>query len=158
MFALRKALDRVFDAQTRRTVEQRYAQWQQDCQPWLEADPRLQPLVDSVARHFPLLLNAYERPLIPLTNNATERLIRRFDQHYQNFAGFDSVETARVYLHLFELSYRFTPFGPEVQPHLRGRSPLELAGYDLSTVPLARYLREHSTAPLLALPTKVVPR
>ena len=157
MFALRKALDRVFDAQTRRTVEQRYAQWQQDCQPWLEADPRLQPLVDSVARHFPLLLNAYERPLIPLTNNATERLIRRFDQHYQNFAGFDSLETARVYLHLFELSYRFTPFGPEVQPHLRGRSPLELAGYDLSTVPLARYLREHSTAPLLALPSELVP-
>jgi hypothetical protein len=43
--------------------------------------------VDSVTRHYPLLVNAYDRPLIPLTNNVTERLIRRFDQHYQNFAG-----------------------------------------------------------------------
>jgi hypothetical protein len=71
-------------------------------------------------------------------------LIRRFDQHYQNFAGFDSLETARCYLHLFELTYRFTPFGPEVQPHLRGKCPLELAGYDLTQVPLARYLRDGS--------------
>jgi transposase-like protein len=157
MFALRKALDHVFDAQTRRTVEKRYTQWQHDCAPWLAADPRLQPLVDSVARHFPLLVNAYERPLIPLTNNATERLIGRFDQHYQNFAGFDSLETARVYLHLFELTYRFTPFGPEVQTHLRGRCPLELAGYDLSHVPLARYLREHSTAPIPPSPAELVP-
>ena len=30
------------------------------------------------------------------------------------FAGFDSIETARGYLHLFELTYRFTPFGPEL--------------------------------------------
>lgn len=157
MFALCNALDDVFDAQTRRTVEKRYAQWQADCQPWLKADPRLQPLVDSVARHFPLLLNAYERPLIPLTNNATERLIRRFDQHYQNFAGFESLETARVYLRLFELTYRFTPFGPEVQCHLRGRCPLELAGYDLSNVPLARILREISTVPSPALPPELVP-
>jgi len=63
------------------------------------------------------------------------------------FAGFDSIETARCYLHLFELTYRFTPFGPEVQPHLRGKCPLELAGYDLTQVPLARYLREHGTTP-----------
>lgn len=158
IFALRQALDRIFDARTRRTVEKRYAQWLAQCQPWLEAQPRLQPIVDSVARHYPLLVNAYDRPLIPLTNNATERLIRRFDQHYQNFAGFDSLETARVYLHLFELTYRFTPFGREVQPHLRGRCPLELAGYDLSNVPLARYLREHSRAPVFPDPAEVVPR
>jgi hypothetical protein len=96
--------------------------------------------------------------LIPLTNNATERLIRRFDQHYQNFAGFNSVETARIYLHLFELMYRLTPFGREAQPHLRGRCPLELAGYDLSQVPLARYLRDHSRVPLFPDPAEVVPR
>jgi hypothetical protein len=37
-------------------------------------------------------------------------------------------------LHLLELTYRFTPFGPEGQPHLRGKRPLELAGYDLTQV------------------------
>jgi hypothetical protein len=158
IFALQQGLDKVFDARTRRTVQKRYAQWLEQCTPWREVEPRLQPIVDSVARHYPLLVNAYDQPLIPLTNNATERLIRRFDQHYQNFAGFDSLETARIYLHLFELTYRFTPFSREVQPHLRGRCPLELAGYDLSNVPLARYLREHSRAPVFPDPPEVVPR
>jgi hypothetical protein len=36
-----------------------------------------------------------ENPLIPLTNNTVELVIRRFDQHYQNMCGFDSIETAR---------------------------------------------------------------
>lgn len=57
-----------------------------------------------------------ENPLIPLTNNMVELVIRRFDQHYQNMCGFDSIETARKYLHLFELTYRFTPFAKDNRP------------------------------------------
>jgi len=160
IFKLRQQLDGIFQAKTRRTVEKRYAELIGQREKLVQAEPRLQPVFDSLARHYPNLVNAYDHPLIPLTNNATERLIRRFDQHYQNFAGFDSIETARCYLHLFELTYRFTPFGPEVQPHLRGKCPLELAGYDLTLAPLARYLREHGTAPLTrtAARAEVVPK
>ena len=127
-------------------------------QPRLDQDPQLQPIVGSVARHYPRLVNACDRPSIPLTDNATECLIRHFDQHDQTFGGFNSLETAHIYLHLFELRYRFTPFGREAQPHLWGRCPLEVAGYDLSHVPLARYLRQHSTAPVLPDLAEVVPR
>jgi hypothetical protein len=56
------------------------------------------------------------------------------------------------------LTYRFTPFGSEVQPHLRGKCPLELAGYDLTHVPLARFLREPSSAPRLSAHVEVVPK
>ena len=160
IFILRQQVDGIFQAKTRRTVEKRYATLIGQRDKLVQAEPRLQPVFDSLARHYPNLVNAYDHPLIPLTNNATERLIRRFDQHYQNFAGFDSLETARCYLRLFELTYRFTPFGPEVQPHLRGKCPLELAGYDLTHVPLARYLREHGTVPLArrAAQVEVVPK
>jgi transposase-like protein len=160
IFKLRQQIDHIFQASTRRTVEKRYAELIGQREQLVQAEPRLRPIFDSLARHYPNLVNAYDHPLIPLTNNATERLIRRFDQHYQNFAGFDSLETARCYLHLFELTYRITPFGPEVQPYLRGKCPLELAGYDLTHVPLACYLREHATAPLTrsAAPTEVVPK
>jgi len=150
LFQLRQQIDHIFHAKTRRTVEKRYAELMMQRDSLLRTEPRLEAIFNSLARHYPFLVNAYDNPLIPLTNNATERLIRRFDQHYQNFAGFDSIETARCYLHLFELTYRFTPFGPEVQPHLRGKCPLELAGYDLTQVPLARYLRDGT--PSLALP------
>ena len=157
LFKLRQDIDHIFQAQTRRTVEKRYTDLMAQRDTLVQSEPRLAPILDSLTRHYPYLVNAYDHPLIPLTNNATERLIRRFEQHYQNFAGFDSLPTARGYLHLFELTYRFTPFGREVQPHLRGKCPLELAGYDLTQVPLARYLREHGTAPLIPTRSEVVP-
>ena len=160
VFTLRQQIDHIFQAKTRRTVDKRYAELMAQREDLLRTEPGLEPILNSLVRHYPNLVNAYDHPLIPLTNNATERLIRRFDQHYQNFAGFDSLETARCYLHLFELAYRFTPFGPEVQPYLRGKCPLELAGYDLTQVPLARYLREHGTLPLTrsAAQVEVVPK
>jgi transposase-like protein len=158
MFQLRQQIDHTFQAKTRRTVETRYAELMARRDQLVQAEPDVVSIFDSLARHYPNLVNAYDSPLIPLTNNATERLIHRFDQHYQNFAGFDSIETARCYLHLFELTYRFTPFGPEVQPHLRGKCPLELAGYDLTQVPLSRYLREHGTTPLIPPRAEVVPK
>ncbi len=61
--------------------------------------------------------------------------VGRFDQHYQNFCGFQSIETAQVYLGVFEKLYRLTPFSEDAQPRIRGKCPLELAGYDLSRLP-----------------------
>jgi hypothetical protein len=92
-------------------------------------------------RHWPKLVNAIESDCIPLTNNVTELVIRRFEQHYQSFCGFDTIETAQVYLAVFEWCYRFTPFTPDAQPRIRGKCPLELAGYDLSKLPMAQICR-----------------
>jgi hypothetical protein len=36
----------------------------------VQAEPRLEPIFDSLARHYPSLVNAYDNALIPLTNNA----------------------------------------------------------------------------------------
>jgi transposase-like protein len=158
LLKLRQDMDHIFQAKSHHTVQKRYESLMARRIQLVQAEPCLEPILDSLTRHYPRLLNAYDNPLIPLTNNATERLIRRFDQHYQNFAGFDSIETAHCYLHLFELTYRLTPFGPEVQPHLRGKCPLELAGYDLSRVPLASYLRQHGTVPFIPTRAEVVPK
>jgi hypothetical protein len=71
-----------------------------------------------------------------LTNNAVELVIRRFDQHYQNFCGFESIADAQRYLAVFEKLYRFTPFSQDAQPRIRGQSPLQLAGYDVASLPM----------------------
>ena len=76
-----------------------------------------------------------------MTNNTTELVIRRFAQHYQNFCGFDRIETAQTYLAVFEWCYRFTPFTQDAQKRIRGKCPLELAGYDVSKVPMAQICR-----------------
>ena len=73
--------------------------------------------------------------MIPATNNTVELVIGRFDQHYQNFCGFESIADAQRYLAVFEKLYRFTPFSQDAQPSIRGKSPLQLAGYDIASCP-----------------------
>ena len=56
-------------------------------------------------------------------------------------------QAQRIFDHLFELTYRFTPFAKDNRPvkgrelDIRGRCPLELAGYDISQMPIAHILR-----------------
>jgi transposase-like protein len=145
--ALKKQIYKVFDAKTRKTVHKRYRKVMTLREQYVAQMPEAQRLFDFLERHYPKLVNAVENPLIPLTNNTVELVIRRFDQHYQNMCGFDSIETARKYLHLFELTYRFTPFAKDNRPvkgrelDIRGKCPLELAGYDISQIPIACILR-----------------
>jgi len=74
------------------------------------AEPGLVAVFATLEAHWPTLINGIESDLIPRTNNTVELVIRRFDQHYQNMCGFESVETASVFLGVFEKVYRFTPF------------------------------------------------
>jgi len=145
--ALKEQIYQVFDAKTRKTVNKRYRKVMALKEEYVAQMSQAQRIFDFLERHYPKLVNAVEKPLIPLTNNTVELVIRRFDQHYQNMCGFDSIETARQYLHLFELTYRFTPFAQDNRPvkgrelDIRGKCPLELAGYDISQIPIARILR-----------------
>jgi hypothetical protein len=101
-------------------------------QKYVQQQAEAAAIFDFLERHWPKLVNAIESQLIPKTNNATELVIRRFDQHYQSFCGFNSIETAQCFLAVFEKVYRFTPFSDDAQPAIRGKCPLELAGYDIS--------------------------
>ena len=103
---------------------------------YVQARPEAAAIFDFLARHWPKLANCLDSSLIPATNNAVELVIRRFDQHYQNFCGFESLTDAQRYLAVFEKIYRFTPFSPDAQPRIRGKSPLQLAGYDVANLPM----------------------
>ena len=145
--ALKEQIYKIFKAKSNKTVNKRYRQVMALREEYVAQMPQAQRIFDFLERHYPKLVNAVENPLIPLTNNTVELVIRRFDQHYQNMCGFDSIETARKYLHLFELTYRFTPFAKDNRPvkgrelDIRGKCPLELAGYDISRIPIAHILR-----------------
>jgi hypothetical protein len=67
--------------------------------------------------------------------------VQSLDQHYQNFCDFDSLDSSCLFLAVFEKVYRFTPFTEDAQPHVRGRCPLELAGYDVSRLPMTQVCR-----------------
>ena len=141
---LKRDIYHIFDAQTRRTAQRRYEQVMARRKAYVQATPAATVIFDFLERHRPTLVNGIESDLIPTTNNTVELVIRRFDRHYQNFCGFASIVRARLFLGVFEKLYRFTPFSqacPEraegtLRPRIRGKCPLELAGYDISQVPM----------------------
>jgi len=154
---LREAIVQIFQAQTKRTAQKRYQalrSWQED---YVQREPALQWVFDFLERHWPYLVNSIECQWIPATNNAVEMVIRRFDQHYQNFCGFESISTAKVYLGVFEKIYRFTPFSDDARPGIRGKCPLQLAGYDLSRMPMTWLCRGYSLQWPVTFETRDVP-
>jgi len=141
---LRAAIVHIFRARTKRTAQKRYLALLEDKGNYLQRAPPLQWVFAFLERHWPYLINAVESKIVPATNNAVEMVIRRFDQHYQNFCGFQSIQTAQLYLGVFEKIYRFTPFSRDARPEIRGKSPLQLAGYDLSCIPMSWLCRGYS--------------
>jgi len=95
----------------------------------------------TTSNDWPRLVNAIESSLVPSTNNATEQVIRIFNQHYKTFCGFENIESARLYLAVFEKVYRFSPFSNDAQERIRGKCPLELAGYEVQKLPMAQLFR-----------------
>jgi MULE transposase domain. len=142
--ALQETVQEVLQARTKRTAQKRYAALCARQAEVVQGRPPLQWVYEFLAKHWDHLVNAIESDLVPRTNNAVELVIRRFDQHYQNFCGFESLTTAQVYLGVFEKIYRFTPFSDDAQPAIRGKCPLELAGYDLRQMPMPWLCRGYS--------------
>jgi hypothetical protein len=141
---LRQAVVRIFQVRTKRTAHKRYQALLEQKEKYIQSEPEVQWVFDFLERHWPCLINAVESTVIPKTNNAVEMVIRRFDQHYQTFCGFESIEAARLYLGVFEKIYRFTPFSDDARPEIRGKSPLQLAGYDLSRMSMTWLCQEYS--------------
>jgi hypothetical protein len=138
---LKEKMDAIFQVKTRRTAQKRYTAVMVLQEQYVAQQPEVVCIFDALERHWPTLANGIESTIIPRTNNTVELVIRRFDQHYQNFCGFDSLDSARLFLAVFEKVYRFTPFTNDAQPRIRGKCPLEVAGYDVSELPMAQLCR-----------------
>ena len=139
--ALRDSIDQIFQAHTKRTAQRRYEQVLAQRDAFVAQTPDIEATFAFLERHWPRLVNAIDSHLIPTTNNATEQVIRHFTQHYKTFCGFQNIASARLYLGVFEKVYRFTPFSNDAHPAIRGRCPLELAGYKVHKLPMTQLFR-----------------
>jgi hypothetical protein len=138
---LLEEIDAVFDAATKRTAQRRYEGVLARRQHFEAHNPEASAIFDFLERHWVPLVNAVESRIVPTTNNAVEQVIRIFTQHYKTFCGFESIESAQVYLGVFEKVYRFTPFSDDAQERIRGKCPLELAGYQVHKLPMTQLFR-----------------
>jgi transposase-like protein len=80
---VRVALVKIFQVRTKRTAQKHYQALLRHREAYLEREPGLQWVFDFLEQHWSSLVNSVENGLIPATDNATEMVIRRFDQHYQ---------------------------------------------------------------------------
>jgi transposase-like protein len=138
---LAQEIDHIFHARTKRTARRRYQRLMTKREQFVAQTPTAAAIFDFLVRHWPNLVNAIESQHIPTTNNATEEVIRIFTQHYKTFCGFENIHTARSFLAVFEKVYRFTPFSNDAQERIRGKCPLELAGYETQNLPMAQLFR-----------------
>jgi transposase-like protein len=138
---LRAEIGRIFDARTKRTARRRYEQVLAQRETFVTQTPEAEAIFEFLERHWPKLVNAIESRVIPTTNNACEEVVRIFTQHYKTFCGFENIQTAQLYLGVFEKVYRFTPFSNDAQKRIRGKCPLELAGYEVQKLPMAQLFR-----------------
>jgi transposase-like protein len=138
---LRQEIDHIFDARTKRTAQRRYQKVLAQRSAFVVQTPEANTIFDFLERHWPKLVNAVESRIIPTTNNATEEVIRIFTQHYKTFCGFENITSAQLYLGVFEKVYRFTPFSNDAQERIRGKCPLELAGYEVHKLPMTQFFR-----------------
>lgn len=143
---LKEDIYNIFRCKDKRTAQRRYEEVMEQRERYVAAMPEADSIFNSLEAHWPKLVNAMGSRIIPKTNNAVELVIRRFDQHYQNFCGFERIETARRYLAVFEMVYRFTPFAEDnakdrersPEDRIGGKCPLELAGYEVRKLPIAQ--------------------
>ena len=134
---LKQQIYKIFDTQSLDEAQALYQEILKLKISYSTTTPNSLIIFDFLERHWPKLCNAIGSTTIPTTNNTTELVIRRFDQHYQNFCGFESIDSAHTYLAVFEKLYRFTPFSQDAQPRIRGLAPLQLAGYDISHISMS---------------------
>jgi hypothetical protein len=140
VLALKKEIYHLFDAKDKRTVIKRMQSLMVKKDEFLSINPKAGKIFNCIQTHFDQALLSIGNPHIPHTNNACERAIKKFNYHYKNMAGFESIATARAYLTLFAFFYRTTPFYEAENKQIRGLAPLQIAGMDITSSPPVKAL------------------
>ena len=136
-------LKTLFHTPSKRTVQRRMDK--------LQAQAHGTPaegVITRLAAKLPKLLPAVGSTFRPSTSNAAERFLGAFDRFYQAKGPFQSRASAEKHLALFLLGYVFETFSAEAKAEHQGRCPLQLAGYQVGSIPLFHLLNRPNLAPL----------
>ena len=97
---------------------------------------------------LPKLLPAVGSTWRPTTSNAVERFFGAFDRFYQLKGPFQHEASAHKHVALFMLGYVFETASADAAAARQGRCPLQVAGYEVDTIPLFHLLNRPNPARL----------
>jgi hypothetical protein len=102
-------------------------------------EARLLRRMNILRLRFPHLIKRFEDSNLRSDNNVVENVIRQLNQKLKKVAGFESPKTAHNSISLLIMHYRFHRFDCSRISGNNGRSPLELAGVDVSGMNWVRF-------------------
>ena len=99
---------------------------------------KVEKLYKDFQQNKKYLLNYLKYPHlnIPATTNLIEGYNSHLELRLSSIRGFESIKTAKNYINVLIIKRRFTKFSCCKKPfkHLNGKTPLECAGVDSSTI------------------------
>ncbi len=125
----------LFRTPSKRTVRRRLTKLQAEAH-----DSPAQAVIVRLLAKLPQLLPAVGSTWRPTTSNAAERFLGAFDRFYRAKGPFPSLASAQKHVALFMLGYVFETFSAEAAAERQGRCPLQVAGYEVGTMPLFHLL------------------
>jgi transposase-like protein len=104
----------------------------------------------SLEHRFQFYMTHHRIPGLPADANITENVIKQLGKKLRLMEGFQTVDSAERFIRLLVGCYRFKRFTDSGNGH-NGKSPLEIAGIDLTNLDWLQYLlgnqprQQHST-------------
>ncbi len=138
-----KPLKTLFHTASKRTVQRRIDKLQAQAQ-GTPAEGVIARLAAKLAKLLPAVGSTFR----PSTSNAAERFLGAFDRFYQAKGPFQSLASAEKHLALFLLGYVFETYSAEASAAHQGRCPLQMAGYQVGSIPLFHLLNRPNLVPL----------
>lgn len=136
-------LKQLFQTPSKRTVRRRMAKLQARAQ----GSPA-EGVIARLAAKMPRLLPAVGSTFRPSTSNAAERFLGAFERFARAKGPFQSRASAEKHLALFMLGYVFETYSAEASAAHQGQCPLQLAGYQVASIPLFHLLNRPNLLPL----------
>ena len=105
----------------------------------------LEPAINKIRVNFDDLTRHHFHPGMPRTTNIGEGLFSRLDSKINQADGYKCHATALATLNMIIMHYRFKTFTDcrKKNKHKNGKSPLELAGVDVSKINWIKFSRKN---------------
>jgi transposase-like protein len=96
---------------------------------------KLRKIINVLKRNFDLLLTHYDHPEMSPYNNVLEGFNYLIKRRTNLMKGFKKPLNVHRWIKLLILDWRFHPFTSSIEKAKNKKSPLQLAGCDLPTIP-----------------------
>lgn len=96
-------------------------------------------IITSLENHYHTLTTHFHNPDLPRDNNFVENTVKQLNRKLKQIDGFKNKDNAKNFLKLWSIFYRFKPFTDSNCEYKNGKSPLQLAGANVTNLDWLKY-------------------